>query len=238
MAPRVRKPRTEEQREKRRAENEKHRIANDTEEQRAKRQKINERRRVGGDLHKKPTPEARKKKITKLFNKRHEANPEMRTNAPRRKFKNQRASWTNVDDVYQLRYDSKKQAQALEAMTQRAEAAEARAEAEKGAREAAEARAEAAEAQIKAAGACAERAKKKRRGIALTVYENFLEAQAGEALEAERQTRAQVESELAEARAADAQFRDWFEEAGLAELTRRCKKLPTRNQLAQFFQNA
>lgn len=238
MPPCVRKPRSQEQREKRKAENEQRRIANDTEEQKAKRQEHNLRRRVGGDLHKKPTPEARKNRNKELLKKRHTANPEMRTNAPRRKFKNQRASWTNVDDVYQLRHDFEKQAQALEAMTQRAEAAEARAEAEKGAREAAEARAEDAEAQIKAAGACAERAEKKRRGIALTVYENFLEAQAGEALEAERQTRAQVESKLAKALAADARFHDWFEETGLTELTKLCNKLPARHQLAQFFQNA
>ena len=163
---RQRKPRSDEQRE---AENERRRMANETEEARAKREERNLRRRVGGDLHKKLTPEARLKKKDGIFDKRHAANPEMRTNKPRRKFKNARASWTNVDDVYKLRHDFANQAQALKAMTRRAEAAEARAEAEKGAREAAEARSEAE----KGAREAAERKLALQEGAELSAYELY-----------------------------------------------------------------
>lgn len=232
---RERKPKSDEQR---RREKERRRTANETPALRAKREARNARRRVGGDQHNKLTLEARIKRKTRIFNKRHAANPGMRTNSPRRKFKNAHASWTNCDDVYKLRHDFAEQARVLEAMTRRAADADARATAADARAEAAEARAEAAEAQIKAAGSSAERAAKKRRGIPLTTFENFLEAQAGEAPEAERKKLAQVEAKYAEAMAADAKLREWFEETGLAELTQLCNQLPARNQLARFFKNA
>ena len=59
------------------------------------------------------TPEARMKTKTRIFNKRHAANQEMRANSPRRKFKNARASWTNCHSAYKLRRDFTEQARAL-----------------------------------------------------------------------------------------------------------------------------
>ena len=226
------------------AENAKRRRNNDSQEKRARREAENEKRRQGNSSHKPLAPEARAKKIKKQFDKRHQENPEMRTNAPRRKFKGnpECLSNTNVDEVYALRYDARVHEPALDGARRRAEEAEAQAEAWKKRALEAEARDQISRKHISDAKVRARIRRKMREGVELSMFEGFVlrakrtkRAREAEALESERKARADAEAKLAEHDKADARLKAWFDEIGLTELLGQRGRLPTKAEVESYF---
>ena len=230
-------------------ENDKRRIRNQTLEMQERRKAENAKRRSGGSSHKPLAIEARARKIKKQFNKRHRENPQMRTNAPRRKFENGNSgclSRTNVDEVYALRYDALAQGPALDAASRRADEAEAQVEAWKKRALEAEARDENNQALINEAKRRAGIREKKQSGAELVPYEEYLESKTraeaeaklakAEARLAEREAKlAEQEAKLAEHDKADARLKAWFGETGLSELLGQRDMLPTKAEVESYF---
>ena len=246
---RRRKALTEEQR---KAENSKRRIANETPEMKAKREAQNAERRGGGSLFKIQTPDERKMKNRRQFNTRHAAKPEMRTNAPRRKFQNRNPeclSRTNVDEVFELRYNAIQHAEEIGAAIPRAEEAEAKVALLEEFVVYAEARDKRRRTFIGQAKARARIRQKKRAGVEPSIWDKHMLqarkskiARTEEALCRESKARAAAEAKLAkheaklaEHRKENAKLKAWFEETDLSELLGQRDRMPTKAEVESDF---